>query len=154
MRISNRFALGLMLAPVLVGLTVSAQSSRPYRNGSVWSISTIKIKPGMDSAYLEYVATDWKRVQEAGKKEGLILSYKVLVTEAHSATDWDLLLMTEFKDLATMEANQDKAEALAKRLIGDDEKQRQGYRNRAEMREVLGERVAREIILEPKGGTN
>lgn len=31
--------------------------NRPYRNGSVWSIGFIRMKPGMDSAYPNYVAT-------------------------------------------------------------------------------------------------
>jgi hypothetical protein len=35
-------------------------------------------------------------------------------------------------------------------LIGNDEKQRQGYRERLEIREVLAERMAREIVLEVK----
>ena len=131
-------------------LSVYAQVKRPYRNGSVWTVSMIHVKPGMDSAYLNYLATDWKRNQEAAKKEGLLLSYKVLVTEGHSPTDWDLLLMTEFKDLATMEANEGKADALAQKVVGDDQKQMQGYKDRSEIREVMGTRLAREIVLEPK----
>jgi len=131
-------------------LSVYAQVKRPYRNGSVWNVSMIRIKPGMDTAYLNYIATDWKRNQEAAKKEGLLLSYKVLVTEGHAPTDWNLLLMTEFKDLATMEANQDKADALAQKVVGDDQKQIQGYKDRSEIREVMGDRLAREIVLESK----
>jgi hypothetical protein len=131
-------------------LSVYAQVKRPYRDGSVWNVSMIRIKPGMDSAYLNYLATDWKKAQEAAKKEGLILSYKVLVTEGHSPSDWDLLLMTEVKDLATMEANTDKADALTQKVIGDDQRQMQGYKDRSEIREVMGTRLAREIVLEPK----
>ena len=44
-----------------------------------------------------------------------------------------------------------KADAVAQKVIGDDEKQRQGYRERAEIRDVLGDRLGREVILEPKG---
>src|SRR5688572_31441417 len=32
-------------------------------------------------------------------------SYKVLRTEAHGPGDWNLMLMTEYKDMATMEAD-------------------------------------------------
>ena len=35
-------------------------------------------------------------------------------------------------------------------VIGDDNKQMQGYRDRLEIREVLGDRLARQILLEPK----
>lgn len=132
------------------GLSVYAQVKRPYRDGTVWNVSMIRVKPGMDTAYLTYLATDWKRNQEAAKKDGLIVSYKVLATEGHSPSDWNLLLMTEVKDLATMEANTDKADALNQRVVGDDQKQMQGYKDRSEIREVMGTRLAREIVLEPK----
>ena len=148
---TNRVITGsLIVSLLLLGVSVYAQVSRPYRNGSVWSISFIRMKPGMETAYLNYIATDWKREQEELKKDGQSLSYKVLRTEGHGSTDWNLMLMTEYKDLATMEANVAKEEALVQRVIGNDEKQRQGYRERLEIREVLADRLAREIILEPR----
>lgn len=137
----------LLLATSVV---VLAQVNRPYRNGSVWNVAFIRMKPGMETAYLNYIATDWKRNQEASKKEGLILSYKVLTTEAHGGGDFNIMLMTEYKDLATMEANEAKADNLAQQIVGNDQKQIQGYKDRLEIREVLQDRLAREIILEPR----
>lgn len=150
MKINRVLTGSLIVSLLLLGVSVFAQVSRPYRNGSVWSIGFIRMKPGMETAYLNYVATDWKRDQEALKKDGLILSYKVLQTEAHGATDWNLMLLTEYKDMATMEANEAKEDALYQRTVGPDEKQRQGYRERLEIREVMAGRLAREIILEPR----
>jgi hypothetical protein len=60
------------------------------------------------------------------------------------------MLMTEYKDLATMEANEAKADNLAQTVVGNDQKQMQGYRERLEIREVLQDRLAREIVLEPR----
>jgi len=140
----------LVAATVLLCISVFAQVNRPYRNGSVWNISFIRVKPGMDQAYMNYLASQWKTNQEASKKDGLILSYKVLATEAHGTGDWNLLLMTEYKDLATREANEPKEDALLQRVVGDDQKQMQGYKERFEIREVMGTRVAREVILEPR----
>lgn len=150
MKINRVLTGSLIVSLLLLGVSVFAQVSRPYRNGSVWSIGFIRMKPGMETAYLNYVATDWKRDQEALKKDGLILSYKVLQTEAHGATDWNLMLLTEYKDMATMEANEAKEDSLYQRTVGPDEKQRQGYRERLEIREVMAGRLAREIILEPR----
>ncbi|HET9531608.1 MAG TPA: hypothetical protein VFQ92_14720 [Blastocatellia bacterium] len=147
----NRMLVGSLVALLLaLSVVVIAQVNRPYRNGTVWNIGFIRMKPGMETAYLTYVAGDWKREQEALKKEGQIVSYKILQTEAHGSTDWNLMLMTEYKDLATYEKNLEKADALLQRVIGDDEKQRQGYRERLEIREVLADRMAREIVLEQK----
>ncbi|HZI87624.1 MAG TPA: hypothetical protein VFD48_12375 [Pyrinomonadaceae bacterium] len=147
----NRTLVGLLVALVLsLSVVALAQVNRPYSNGTVWSIGFIRMKPGMETAYLNYVAGDWKREQEALKKDGQIVSYKILQTEAHGSNDWNLMLMTEYKDLATYEKNLEKTDALLQTVIGDDEKQRQGYRQRMEIREVLADRLAREIVLEPK----
>ena len=144
-------ALGVMIiALMIVAVSSFAQVNRPYRNGSVWDIAYIRMKPGMETAYLNYLAGQWKTNQEAAKKEGLIVSYKVIQVEGHNPGEFNIMLMTEYKDLATMEAGEDKGDALAQKVVGDDEKQRQGYRDRLEIREVMGNRLGREIILEAK----
>ena len=147
----NRMLVSSLIVLVLtVSAVVLAQVKRPFRNGSVWSVSFIKMKPGMETAYLNYIAGDWKREQEALKKDGQILSYKVLTTESHGSGDWNIMLMSEYKDLATMEANETKADNLAQAVSGNDEKQMQGYRDRLQIREVLETRLAREQVLEPR----
>ena len=76
---------------------------------------------------------------------------KVIGTDSHSPEDWDLMLMTEYKDLATLEANEDKMEAVAMQTMElNDQKMLEGYKERATWREIVGDRLAREIILEPK----
>ena len=134
----------------LAGFTAYAQVARPYHDGSVWSIAFIRVKAGMDTAYLNYLASDGKKEQEAMKTEGLILSYKVISVEAHTPAEWNLMLMTEYKSLAAREAGSEKTDALGQKLFGTDQKIMQGYRERLEIREVLGDRLGREIILEPK----
>ena len=140
------FAVVLMIAAI----SVFAQINRPYHNGSVWNIAFIRIKPGMDTAYMNYLAGSWKAEQEAQKKDGNIVSYKVMSVEGHTTGEFNLMLMTEYKNLATMEANEDKAEAVAQKVVGNDEVQMKGYNDRLAIREVIGDRLAREVILEPK----
>jgi hypothetical protein len=148
---TKRIVVGLFAVVLLIAaISVYAQVNRPYHNGTVWNISFIRIKPGMDSAYMNYLASSWKTEQEAQKKDGNILSYKVMSVEGHTPGDFNLMLMTEYKNLATMEANEDKADAVAQKVIGTDAVQMQGYKERLEIREIMGDRLAREIILEPK----
>jgi hypothetical protein len=150
MKLKHTLFGSLVLLILIVGITVFAQVNRPFHNGSVWTIAFIRMKPGMETAYLNYLAGPWKANQEAAKKEGLILSYKVIGAEGHTPGEWNVMLMTEYKDLATMEANEDKQDALSQKMVGNDEKQMQGYKDRSEIREVMGDRLAREIVLEPK----
>lgn len=150
MKMQRALGIGLGVCLLLLGATVYAQMVRPTHNGSVWELSFIRVKPGMDPAYDKYLAGDWKKEQEAFKAEGIVLSYKVIATESHTPGDWNLMLMVEFKDLATLEANEAKTDALLQKLFGGDEKAMQGYKDRSEIREVMGTRLAREVILEPK----
>ena len=150
MKRSKRLVVGfvLMVGVLATGLFVHAQVTRPYRNGFVWQISIIRMKPGMETAYLNYVATDWKRVQESAKKEGLILSYRVLTTEGHGPTDWNMLLMTESKDLATLEAGDRRATPSSRRPSAMT---RSRWRDTGTPGDPRGNRhrLAREVVLEP-----
>src|ERR1039458_6450723 len=124
-RLTAVLAFAAMLLPNL--LLAQTAPARPFHDGPVWDITFVKAKPGLG------------------------LNYMVIQTESHSPNDFDLMLMTEFKDLATMEANQDKAEAVANQaLSSNDQKMIAGYQERASWREIIGDRLAREIILEPK----
>lgn len=147
----KRIAIGFFAAAlVIAAVSVYAQVNRPYHNGSVWNIAFIRIKPGMDAAYMNYLASSWKAEQEAQKKDGNIVSYKVMSVEGHTTGEFNLMLMTEYKSLAAMEASQDKAEAVTQKVVGNDETQMKGYNDRLAIREIIGDRLAREIILEPK----
>ncbi|MFZ1131096.1 MAG: hypothetical protein WBV31_17480 [Terriglobales bacterium] len=152
MKITFRVVAVAVFATLLLPALTHAQVPvRPFHDGPVWDITFVKAKPGVGLKYMNYLAADWKTEQEALKKAGLILDYKVIATEAHASTDWDLMLMTEFKDLATMEADQDKREEVGtKALKSDDKKMIEGYEERSSWREIVGQRLAREIILEPK----
>ena len=148
-RIIAVLAFAAMLLPTLS--LAQSMPVRPFHDGPVWDITFVKGKPGVELKYMEFLATEWKTEQEALKKAGLILNYMVIATEAHSPTDFDLMLMIQYKDLATMEANQDKAEAVANQALNsNDKKMLEGYQERASWREIVGDRLAREIILEPK----
>lgn len=142
--------LSLGISLLLLALSLYAQIARPYHTAHVWHIAFIHVKPGMEPTYNNYVATGWKKAQEAMKADGMVLSYKALITESHSPQDFNMMLMTEYKDLAAYEASEKKTDALLQTLVGDDAKQIQGYKDRLEFREVLAERVATELVLEPE----
>ncbi len=150
MKKRNVLVASLAIALLIAGVSVYAQVKRPYHNGTVWNISFIRIKPGMDSAYMNYLASSWKAEQEAQKKDGNIVSYKVMSVEGHTTGEFNLMLMSEYKSLAAMEASEDKADAVTQRVVGNDETQMKGYNDRLAIREIIGDRLAREVVLEPK----
>jgi uncharacterized protein YjhX (UPF0386 family) len=139
-----------MALTAIASISLFAQVGQSYRNGSVWRVAFVKVKPGMDSTYLTVLANGWKKEREAMKQKGLILSYKVLTTETHSKDDWNLLLMTKFKSLAAIESEQGKRDEVIREITGNAQQQVQSFTNLSDVREDIGYRIAREIVFTPE----
>jgi hypothetical protein len=58
-----------------------------------------------------------------------------------------LLILREYKNLAAMEADTEKADALSLQVAGNDNVQMQGYEDRSKTLEVLATKTARELML-------
>lgn len=48
--------LSLMLALLLFGTQASIAQDKPYKEGTVWSVSLIKVRPGMFDLYMRDLA--------------------------------------------------------------------------------------------------
>ena len=140
----------LLAGALLLLLSLPAQSvaqGLPYTEGSVWSVGFVKTKPGMTNDYYRDLAANWRVMNEAAKKDGLVLSYKILHSPSANAEDWDIMLLIEFKNMAAFDGMAEKMEALGAKLLGSEDQQRGGALKRAEIRDILGTKLAREINL-------
>ena len=118
-----------------------------YKPGSVWVASRINVLPGQFENYMDYLSGTWKRIQEYGKKEGMVLSYHVLAINNPRQGEGDLILLIESKDYMTnaqQEANRAKLNAF---LATDNRKQDAASAARGPMREQLGSAEYQELIL-------
>jgi len=70
MRKQRALATCLGVCLLLLGASVYAQMVRPTHSGTVWELSFIHVKPGMGTAYDKYLASDWKKQEEALKTAG------------------------------------------------------------------------------------
>ena len=138
---------------VLVALLAAAaatpvigQVHKYFTPGTVWTITTIRIAPGMDQMYLQYLAGQFKKSEDAQVKAGLEKSYKLLRT-MDDGGDWNMLILREYASLAAIEANEEKSDALSQQTVGTDQVQMQGYQDRSKYREVVATKYAREVIL-------
>jgi len=140
----------LLLAASLIFISTiaAAQEARVYTEGPVTHISYIKIKPGMYDAYMKYLDTDYKQLLEEAKKQGIILDYKVFqTTEAHVPSDPDMVLFVVYKNMAALDSLYERMEPLAAKAMGPRQKRADAAVSREAMREVLGDRYIRELIL-------
>jgi hypothetical protein len=68
----------------------------------------------------------FKKAEEAQIKAGFQKSYKILRTMDDGGA-WNLLILREYTSLASIETNQEKADALLQQTDGDDQAQMRGY---------------------------
>jgi hypothetical protein len=124
-----------------------AQSDAPYTEGPVWTITMVKAKPGMTDDYLKTLAKIFKTINDEAKKQGIMIDYKILLGDASSPHDFDILLMQEFKNMAAFDGMRAKIDPIADKLIGSEDVQRQGAVKRMEIREIMGDKTMREVTL-------
>ena len=130
-------------------LTGSALASpRGYDNGPVWSVQNIQTKDGHYDDYMRFVTTKWKAQEEALKKAGYILDYKVFVTIDPRDNEPDIALVSIFKNMATMDISLDQQDAMAKQMSGSIENADKEQQDRGALRTVRGGALLRELKLQ------
>jgi len=141
----------IVQAAALVAIVVTPTrlngQNRPYTDGSVWDISMVRTTEGMRDDYLRSLGGTWKRILDEAKQQGLVLSYKVIATDASGLDDWDLLLMIEYKNWAAFDGLADKVEPLLRKIVGSEEQARQLQTKRLEIRRIVGDKRGQELTL-------
>lgn len=127
--------------------TTSTQSNAPYVEGPVWQLTMVRTKPGMSDDYLKALAKIYKTTNDEAKRQGIIMDYKILIGDASVPHDYDILLMTEYKNMAALDGLRDKTDPIDNKLVGNEDQQRQLSVKRMEIREILGDKTMREITL-------
>ncbi len=136
----------LIFALTMVLTFNSFAQERTFKQGSAWTVAFVQVKNGMGVDYINSLKTTWRAVQEEGIKQGIILSYKILEGNASNPDDWQIMLMVEYKNLASMEGNDEKWEAIQKKVVGNEEDQKKLRELRVNMRTMYGTKLMREVV--------
>ena len=139
-------AAGVALFTASAGLC-PAQSDAPYTEGTVWDVTMVRTKPGMDDQYLKGLAKSFKGTLDEAKKQNLIVSYKILIGSAATPSDFNIMLMVESKNMAALDNAREKFDPIAKKIEGSVEQQEQTMTKRLDIREIVGDKLMREVTL-------
>lgn len=120
---------------------------RDWNDGPVINVSSIRTVDGHFDDYMHWLATTYKKQQEAAKKAGLITSYRVIVIEPRGPNEPDILLVTEFKNWAALDHLGSKLDQISAQIEGSVEAAAKSEVDRAKIRTVLGSRTQQEAIL-------
>jgi hypothetical protein len=139
-------AFAVMAAAVLLALPPAYAEDKPYTEGHVWTVTMVKVKYGMRDTYLNEVLPLRKKIEEESKKEGLLLSSHTLVGDPANRDDFDVMYLQELKNWAVLDGLSAKMDAIEEKIIGPTDKQTQIVVKRAEVREILGEKMMQELL--------
>jgi hypothetical protein len=139
----------IVLATLSLGIAslCSAQSDAPYTEGPVWTVTMVKTKAGMGDEYLKDLAKTLKGTLEEAKKQNLVLDYKVLLGDAATPQDFNILIMVESKNMAAQDNAREKFDPIARKVVGTTDQQQAIQVKRFDIREIKGTKLMREITL-------
>jgi len=134
------------VAPERKNEVSALDQERPWTLGSVWSVDFIRLKPGHNLDYGRELAATWKKMLDDQKKQGIVLSYKILAGAPSNRDDFTHMLMVEFPNYGVFD-QQDKMDEAVKKVFGSLGGINEAVRKREEIREAIGTRVLRELRL-------
>ena len=147
----NRLSKALCAAAIPLALATLASPAhadgRYWSDGPVVNASYIRTIDGHFDEYMHFLSTTFKQTQEAAKKAGLVLSYRVLITEAHNPQEADVVLITEYKNWAALDHLGGKMEAITTQVQGSVDKAATATAERNKIRTILGSRTLQEAVL-------
>src|SRR6266487_1046765 len=127
--------------------STAAATGAPYTEHSVWDITLVKTKAGLDDDYLRSIAQTFKGTMEEEKKQGVIMDYKVLIGDAADRNDFNILLMVAYKNMAAFDGLREKTDPIMSKVMGSEDARRQLAVKRLDVREILGTKTMREVTL-------
>lgn len=129
-------------ATVLLALaslsSLAFADGRNYNDGPVVSVTFVRTLDGHLDDYMQFLATTYKKQQEAAKKAGLIIGYEVMLAQPQGPNDADVILITRFKNWAALDGLGGKFDSLATQLEGSVDKANQASAARTKIRTILG----------------
>jgi hypothetical protein len=118
-----------------------------YTDGPVVNVASIRTEYGKFDDYMKYLDTTWKAEQEAAKKAGYIISYKVINVEPRGEDDPDVYLVVTYKNWAALDDATAKGDAVAKQVEGTLAASNDAAASRGKIRRVLGSWTGQELNL-------
>lgn len=125
----------------------SADNARAYKEGPVTVVTYVKTKPGQFDNYMKWLDTTFKPENDEFVKAKVILGYKVYSQMSRDPHDPDVILTITYANMGALDNLDEKTDAISEKFEGNLDKQNKGFADRGSMREIIGDKIIREMIL-------
>ena len=143
----NRMIQFLLLVSALVlSLPAKAQAGVTYNEGPVTAVTYLKIEYGHFDEYVDWLNSTWKPLNEAKKKAGFIIDYKVFAARPKTPDEPNVIFMITYPNMASFDRKIEE-DVFGVKLIGSAKDQNKARVDRTAYRKNLGSELIREIVL-------
>lgn len=136
----------LLLSAFALSLPAHAQVGVTYDEGPVTAVTYLKIEYGHFDEYVDWLNATWKPLNEAKKKAGLIIDYKVYTARPKKPQEPNVIFMITYANMAAFDRRAEE-DAIAVKMIGSAKDQNKARVARSAYRKNLGTELIREVIL-------
>ena len=143
----NRMIQFLLLVSALVlSIPAKAQAGVTYNEGPVTAVTYLKIEYGHFDEYVDWLNSTWKPLNEAKKKAGFIIDYKVFAARPKTPDEPNVIFMITYPNMASFDRKVEE-DVFGVKIIGSAKDQNKARVDRSAYRKNLGSELIREIIL-------
>ena len=136
----------LLLSAFVLSLPANAQLGTTYKEGPVTEVTYLKIEYGHFDEYVDWLNSTWKPLNEAKKKAGLIIGYRVYTARPKKTEEPNVIFMITYPNMAAFDRRVEE-DAVAVEMIGSAKEQDKARIARSAYRTRLGTELIREVIL-------
>jgi hypothetical protein len=111
---------------------------------AVWSVDFVKVKPGMFEAAMNYFNSGWIPAREEAKRQGAIVTYRRIAEQPQSSSDWEIILMTEYKNQAAYDDRERVFAPIIADILGKNRGKMNGV-NKKDLYEIVETRVLQDF---------
>ena len=136
----------LLLSALALSRPANAQVGITYNEGPVTAVTYLKIEYGHFDEYVDWLNSTWKPLNEAKKKAGVIIDYKVFAARPKTPEEPNVIFMITYPNMASFDRRVEE-DKFAVKMIGSAKDQDKARVERSAYRKNLGSELIREIIL-------
>jgi hypothetical protein len=136
----------LLLSAFVLAAPANAQLGTTYNEGPVTQVTYLRIEYGHFDEYVVWLNSTWKPLNEAKKKAGLIIDYRVFTASPKSPEEPNVIFMITYPNMAAFDRRIEE-DAFAVAMIGSAKEQDEARIARSAYRKRLGTELIREVIL-------
>ena len=136
----------LLVSALVLSLPAKAQAGVTYNEGPVTAVTYLKIEYGHFDEYVDWLNSTWKPLNEAKKKAGFIIDYKVFAARPKTPDEPNVIFMITYPTMASFDRKVEE-DVFGVKIIGSAKDQNKARVDRSAYRKNLGSELIREIIL-------